>query len=121
MTNDQFVRKRIRELRKIKKVTEQQMSLDLGRNKGYIQNIMTGRTFPTMEGFFKICDYLGVSLQDFFNEDSENSVLASHVAGRTRKLDESGLNAVLSVINAIDKDNSEEETNEDQEKEPSLV
>lgn len=37
--NEQFVRNRITELRLKKDVSEYQMSLDLGKNKSYIQGI----------------------------------------------------------------------------------
>ena len=42
--NEQFVRNRITELRLKKDVSEYQMSLDLGKNKSYIQGISSGRS-----------------------------------------------------------------------------
>ena len=49
------------ELRIKKNVSEYQMSLDLGKNKSYIQSISSGRSLPTMENFLEICEYLEVT------------------------------------------------------------
>lgn len=48
-----FVADRITELRLKKNVSEYQMSLDLGRNKTYIQSITSGRNLPKMQQFLK--------------------------------------------------------------------
>ena len=54
-----FIGERISELRLKKNVSEYQMSLDLGKNKSYIQSLTSGRSLPTMQSFLDICDYLG--------------------------------------------------------------
>ena len=56
-----FIGDRITELRIKKNVSEYQMSLDLGKNKSYIQSISSGRSLPTMENFLEICEYLEVT------------------------------------------------------------
>ena len=53
-----FIGERISELRLKKNVSEYQMSLDLGKNKSYIQSLTSGRSLPTMQSFLDICDYL---------------------------------------------------------------
>ena len=52
--NEKFIADRITELRLKKNVSEYQMSLDLGRNKTYIQSITSGRNLPKMSHFFDI-------------------------------------------------------------------
>ena len=49
-----YVADRITELRIKKNVSEYQMSLDLGKNKSYIQNISSGRSLPSMSQFYEI-------------------------------------------------------------------
>ena len=61
-----FIRTRISELRVKKGVSEYKMSLDLGHSKGCIQGISSGKAYPSVPELFYICDYLGVSLQEFF-------------------------------------------------------
>ena len=103
MSNDQFVRKRIKELRLGKKISEHQMSLDLGKSKGYIQSIVSGRALPRMGEFFAICDYLDVTPRGFFESDIERA-LASKVADRVQKLDGNKLKAVKTMLDLIDKE-----------------
>ena len=64
----QFIRDRITELRLNKNISEYKMSMDLGHSKSYIQSISSGRALPSMSEFLYICDYLGVTPQEFFNE-----------------------------------------------------
>ena len=63
-----FVRERITELRKLKNVSEYQMSKDLDMSKGYIQRITRGGTLPSLPALFKICDYFGISPKQFFSK-----------------------------------------------------
>ena len=44
------------------------MSLSLGQNVNYINYIENGRNFPSMQGFFLICDYLKISPAEFFEK-----------------------------------------------------
>lgn len=61
---------RLYQLRTQKGVSARDMSLSLGQNAGYINNIETGKAFPSMTSFFYICEYLNVSPMEFFNFDS---------------------------------------------------
>ena len=36
-----------------------------GQNPGYINNIETGKSMPSLTGFFYICDYLDIAASDF--------------------------------------------------------
>ena len=59
-------------LRTKKGVSARDMSLSLGQNPGYINNIETGKALPSMSNFFYICDYLDISPKDFFNYEIDN-------------------------------------------------
>ena len=65
----EFVRERITQLRLQKGVSEYKMSYDLGHSRGYINNISSGKTLPSMTEFFAICDYFEITPIDFFNSD----------------------------------------------------
>ena len=71
-----FIGDRITELRIKKNVSEYQMSLDLGKNKSYIQSISSGRSLPTMENFLEICEYLEVTPCQFFDTALHNLPLS---------------------------------------------
>lgn len=60
---------RLAKLRTKKGVSARDMSLSIGQNPGYINNIETGKALPSMSTFFYICDYLNISPQEFFEEN----------------------------------------------------
>jgi len=60
---------RLAKLRTTKGVSARDMSLSIGQNPGYINNIETGKALPSMSTFFYICDYLNISPQEFFEEN----------------------------------------------------
>ncbi len=70
--NEDEIRSRITELRKQKNVSEYRMSLDLGKSKGYIQSITSGRSMPSMSEFLNICDYFKITPGEFFNGGGGN-------------------------------------------------
>ena len=60
---------RLSQLRNQKGVSARDMSLSIGQNAGYINNIETGKALPSMTSFFFICEYLNISPKDFFDTD----------------------------------------------------
>lgn len=71
MTDKEFSL-RLAKLRTQKGVSARDMSLSMGQNPGYINNIETGKSMPSLSGFFYICDYLDITARDFF--DDGNSI-----------------------------------------------
>ena len=72
---EQFIRVRISKLREQKQVSERKMSLDLGHSTSYIRSITSGRSLPSMSEFLYICEYLGVTPMEFFNEDKATTLM----------------------------------------------
>lgn len=97
----QFLRDRIARLRLQKGVSEYQMSLDLGRSRGYIQNISSGKSLPSVEGLFEICDYFGLTPAQFFDENVEDPALIAEAVRGLRKLDNSDRLLILNHINRL--------------------
>ena len=100
MTED-FVRDRITQLRMKKGVSEYKMSYDLGHSRGYIYNISSGKALPPMKEFFAICDYFEITPQQFFDESTETPELIQKAVEGMRKLDESDMLMLLSIINRL--------------------
>ena len=96
--DEQFVRNRITELRLKKDISEYQMSLDLGRNKSYIQGISSGRSMPSMKQFFEICDYLEITPIEFFNKEKQEQTLLREAAAVMKDLDHEDLEAVFPIL-----------------------
>ena len=68
MTKEEFAL-RLAKLRQARSVSARDMSLSMGQSPSYISSIENGSAFPSMTGFFYICDYLHVTLGEFFAED----------------------------------------------------
>lgn len=63
---------RLAKLREQKGVSARDMSLSIGQNPGYINNIETGKALPSMSGFFYICEFLQLEPKDFFDIEARN-------------------------------------------------
>lgn len=59
----EFVRKRITEMRIAKGVSEYQMSYDLGHSRGYVNNISSGKSVPSLKEFAD-CEGIETSVLD---------------------------------------------------------
>ena len=70
-----FIRRRITELRHSKRLSEYQLSLELGQCKSYIQGITSGKSLPSMQQLFKICRYFHITPAQFFDEGDEYTPL----------------------------------------------
>lgn len=99
--NEQFLRDRITQLRLRKGVSEYQMSLDLGHSRGYIQNISSGKSLPSVEGLFEICDYFELTPAQFFDDSNDDPALIAEAIKGLRQLNNSDLLLILNHINRL--------------------
>lgn len=97
----QFVRDRITQLRLQKGVSEYKMSYDLGHSRGYINNISSGKTLPSMTEFFAICDYFEITPIEFFDTQQVNPKLSKEILVLLSQLDESDLALTLTNIKRL--------------------
>ena len=97
----EFVRKRITELRLRKNVSEYQMSYDLGKSRSFVYNISSGRSVPPLKELFAIIDYFGMSVAEFFNEQTQHSDLELKILGMFGALNEVDVDALLWVVERI--------------------
>ena len=72
--NEKDVALRLSQLRKKRDVSARDMSLSIGQNPSYINNIETGKTKPSLDGIILICEYFGMTLSEFFDIDSSYSL-----------------------------------------------
>lgn len=93
--------KRLSQLRLQKGVSARDMSLSLGQNGNYINLIENRHNFPSMSGFFYICEYFGVSPAEFFHAENQNPVKTAELLSSFQNLDEELLNHFISIANAI--------------------
>ena len=95
---------RLAQLREKKGVSARDMSLSIGQNPGYINNIESGKSMPSLSGIFYICEYLGISPSDFFNLDNQNPTKLLEVINDLKRLNDKQLAAVSMIIKEMIRD-----------------
>ncbi len=100
--NEQYIRDRISALRVKKGVSEYKMSLELGHSKSYIQSISSGKSLPSLSEFLFICEYLGVTPKEFFDEEQDDPALVNEIYQMTKRMREDDLKALLAVASRFD-------------------
>lgn len=98
---EQYVRERITQLRLAKGVSEYQMSYDLGHSRGYINNISSGKSLPSLSEFFSICDYFEISPVGFFDKEQNNPTNIAKAMDDLKKLNDEDLSLVLNLISRL--------------------
>lgn len=98
---DEFVKNRITQLRIKKGISEYQMSYDLGHSRGYINNISSGKSLPSLTEFFSICDYFQVTPAEFFDQQQQNPELVNKALSKFKLLNDNDMILVLSLLNRL--------------------
>ena len=79
---------RISKLRTQKGVSARDMSLSIGQNAGYINNIY-------------ICEYLDITPQEFFDADAEQPKELSKLISDLKKLNKRQLENIADIVNDL--------------------
>lgn len=95
---------RLAQLREKKGVSARDMSLSIGQNPGYINNIESGKSMPSLSGIFYICEYLGITPSEFFDIDSKNPTRLNDVIRDLKRLNDKQLETIATLIKDIVKD-----------------
>lgn len=94
---------RLMTLREQKGVSAREMSLSIGQNPGYINNIESGKALPSMSGFFFICEYLDISPVEFFDYDNIAPEKVNTLMAYLKKLNEMQLDALTTIAKDLSK------------------
>ena len=94
---------RLAQLREKKNVSAREMSLAIGQNPGYIHNIESGKSLPSLTGIFYICDYLGVSVSEFFDLNTKNPTKLNGIISDLKKLDDQQLESIANLVKGLTK------------------
>lgn len=92
---------RLAQLRAKKGVSARDMSLSMGQNPGYINNIENGKSSPSLTGIFYICDYLGITPAEFFDIDAENPTRLKAIIEDLKHLDDRQLETISTLVKDI--------------------
>ena len=94
----QWFSERLSQLRMEKGVSARDMSLSLGQSESYINKIENRRTMPSMTGFFYICEYLGITPQEFFDTKTISPTKATEIMHEVGKLSAKKAEHILEII-----------------------
>ena len=98
---EEFLPQRLTQLRMQKNVSARDMSLSLGQANNYINSIENRKALPSMQSFFYICEYLGVTPQEFFDEGNACPVRLRELTDEAKRLDESALVHLLALMREL--------------------
>lgn len=90
--------RRLTELRIQKGVSARDMSLSLGQSESYINKIENRHTLPSLTGFLYICEYFGITPQDFFNIDATAPQKSREILHELEKLTPEQADHVLQIV-----------------------
>ncbi len=89
---------RLARLREKKGVSARDMSLSIGQNPGYINNIETGKSKPSLDGIYYICEYLGITPSEFFDPHSANPSKLNAIVSDMKKLNDRQLDTIADLV-----------------------
>ena len=98
---EEFLPQRLTQLRMQKNVSARDMSLSLGQANNYINSIENRKALPSMQSFFYICEYLGVTPQEFFDEGNACPVRLRELMDEAKRLDDNALGHLLALMREL--------------------
>ena len=100
---EEFVRNRITQLRLNKGISEYQLSYALGHSRGYINNISSGKSMPSLSELFSICEYFEITPIEFFDHEHSNPELLAKAMTEIKSLNDDDPLIILTLINRLKK------------------
>ena len=98
---EDFLPERLAKLRTQKGVSARDMSLTLGQANNYINNIENKKALPSMQTFFYICEFLGVTPQEFFDEGNSHPEALREFIAEAMKLDAESIGFLLGLMKKL--------------------
>lgn len=92
---------RLTKLRQQKNVSARDMSLSLGQNPGYINNIESGKALPSMKMFFYICEFLNITPAQFFDIETEYPHDFNELTVYSKKLTHTQLESITTIVKEL--------------------
>lgn len=101
MVYDEVFALRLSRLRNQKGVSARDMSLSIGQNQNYINNIENGKSLPSMTVFFYICEYLNITPSEFFEIDSNEPEAIRKLIEKLKKLSPEYLEHISAIVEGL--------------------
>lgn len=92
---------RLSKLRSQKGVSARDMSLSIGQNQNYINNIENGKSLPSLTVFFYICEFLNITPSEFFDLDSSQPEALRELTEKLKKLSPEYLKHIEAIVDGL--------------------
>lgn len=98
---EEFFRHRLTQLRIQKGISARDMSLSLGQSESYINKIENGKTFPSMQVFFYICEYFDITPKDFFDTENKNPAALEELVNDIKALTNKQIAGIAYIVKEL--------------------
>ena len=98
---EEFTQNRITQHRMQKGVSARDMSLSIGQNKSYINQIENRKALPSLPVLFYICEYFNITPQEFFDESNSYPDQLSELMQDLKKLDAGALAHISGLVKEL--------------------
>ena len=88
-------------------VSARDMSLSIGQNPGYINDIESGKSTPSLAGIIYICDFFKITPSEFFDMESENPIKLKPLIDKMKHLNDKQLETVTNLVDDLVKLNTQ--------------
>ncbi len=94
---------RLAELRIKHNISARNFSLSIGQNSHYIEHIENHKTFPTMQIFFYICEFLRITPCQFFDLRASNPAKSNYLIEIVSDIPSDNLELMLILASLLTK------------------
>ena len=99
---------RITQLRMQKNISEKKLSRDIGKTATYLSSMNKNKSMPSLRTLISICDYFGVSLNDFFDfTNNPSPIKINEIKNELLKFSENELETLLRFLQEINKNKNQ--------------
>ena len=96
-----FLGRRVAQLREANGVSARDMSLSIGQGHAYINNIENGKALPSLRGLSYICEFLNISMKDFFDSDNPNPETVNNIIADLKTLPPEQLSNIAGIVKGL--------------------
>ena len=100
---EEFFARRLTQLREARRISAREMSLSIGQNRNYINQIENRKAFPTMQIFFYMCEYLKVTPMEFFDVGNAQPEELNSLIEGLKRLDGKVLCHIAGIVEGLAK------------------
>jgi len=101
MDYESFIAERLAQLRQGKGVSARDMSISIGQNENYINQVENRKTMLSMQGFLYVCEYLNISPMDFFDTGNPYPENLNALVENLKKLNQKALSHVAGIVEEL--------------------